>query len=140
MSSHANPFSPLKSPVLSHHLLENIDIHYPSQFISHRPIYKQSLIAEDGHFRAAIDVHDFNENEVSVKTTGHTILVSCAHEYKEDDHGGITRSFSRKFVLPLDLDIDAIESFISKTAGVLYIKVPPKTSEIQTRVVNIKIE
>lgn len=138
--SHSRPLSSLKSPILSHHLMENVDIHYPSQFISHRTIYKQSLIADDGNFRAAIDVHDFDENEVRITTTGHTILISCAHDFKEDEHGGITRSFSKKYVLPLDLDIDALESSISKSTGVLYIKVPPKELEMETRVVNIKID
>lgn len=133
------PLSPFKSPILRRHLLDDVDIHYPSQFLSHRPIYKQSLIAEDKHFRAAIDVHDFNENEIFVKTVGHTILVTCAHKEKEDEHGRITRSFAKKYVLPLDMDIDAIESFVSK-AGVLYLKVPPKqVSDAITRIVNVKV-
>lgn len=131
--------SPLRSPVMQRHLMEDINIHYPAQFLSQRPIYKQNLIGDDG-FRAAIDVHDFEANEVSVKVVAHTIIVTCAHEEKDDGHGGITRSFTKKYVLPLDLDIDKIETNISK-AGILYVKVPPKaTLESQIRVVDIKIQ
>lgn len=132
------PLSPFKSPILRRHLMDDVNIHYPSQFLSNRPAYKQNLIGDDGHFRAAIDVHDYDEKEVSVKTVGHTILVSCAHEEKEDEHGGITRSFTKKYVLPFDMDIDAIESHISKDIGVLYIKVPPKQREQIVRVVSIQ--
>lgn len=133
------PMSPLKSPMMRRHLMEDIDIHYPSQFITHRPIYKQNLIGDDG-FRAAIDVHDFEVNEISLKVVGHTIIVTCAHDEKEDEHGGISRSFTKKYVLPLDLDIEKIESHVSN-AGILYVKVPPKaTLETQIRVVDIKVQ
>lgn len=135
----ARPLSPLKSPIMRRHLMEDIDIHYPSQFLTQRPIYKQNLIGDDG-FRAAIDVHDFENDEVSVKTVGHTIIVKCAHDEKDDGHGGITRSFTKKYVLPLDLDIDKIDSYIS-SAGILYLKVPPKaTLESQIRVVDVKVQ
>lgn len=144
-SSIERPMSPLRSPVLRRHLSkEEIDIHYPEQFLHNFPpkIYKQSLIGDDGHFRAALDVHDFGINEISVKTIGHTILVTCSHDEKEDEHGHILRSFTKKYILPLDLEIAAIKTSISK--GVLYIKVPPKTPEQpaqpQVRHVDIQIE
>lgn len=86
-----------------------------------------------------MDVHDFDVKEISVKAVGHTILVTCAHDEKPDEHGTVTRNFSKKFVLPLDLDMDLIESKISK--GILYVKVPPKSpSELQVRHVDIKVE
>jgi HSP20 family molecular chaperone IbpA len=134
------PMSPLRSPLLRRRLSDDdIDIHFPPQFLPKRPIYKQSLIGEDGHFRTALDVHDFEISEISVKTVGHTILVTCSHAEKEDTFGHISRSFTKKYVLPLDLEMAAIKTFISK--GVLYIKVPPKTPEQpQVRHVDIKIE
>lgn len=139
---HERSLSPLKSPTMRRHLLmsDDVDIHYPEQFLpERRHIYKQSLIGDDGHFRAALDVHDFDISEITVKAIGHTIIVTCAHEEKEDEHGAIIRNFTKKFILPLDLDIDAIETKISK--GVLYIKVPPKSpSDPQVRTINIKLE
>lgn len=134
------PMSPLKSPILRRRLSDDdIDIHYPVQFLSKRPVYKQTLIGEDGHFRTALDVHDFELSEISVKTVGHTILVTCQHAEKDDPHGTVERSFTKKYILPLDLDMPAIKTKISK--GVLYIKVPPKAPEQpQVRHVEIKME
>lgn len=154
------PMSPLRSPILRRRLSDDdIDIHYPAQFLPKRPIYKQSLIGEDGHFRTALDVHDFEISEISVKTVGHTILgklhqalklwtdyfsehhfiVTCQHAEKEDPHGTVERNFTKKYILPLDLDMPAIRTKISK--GVLYIKVPPKAPEQpQVRHVEIKME
>lgn len=132
------PISPLRSPTLQRHLRDDIDIHYPDQFLGHHSkSYKQLLIGKDGYFRAAIDVKDFEPKEVQVKTVGHTIFVSASHDEKEDEYGHIERRFSRKYVLPLDMDIQNIESWISK--GVLYIKVPPTISVNEHRIIDIKL-
>jgi HSP20 family molecular chaperone IbpA len=136
---HQVPPSPLRSPILQRHLIDNVDIAYPSQFLRARPPIKQNLIAQDGHFRAAVDVFDFNINEVQVKLQGHTINVSASHEEKDDAHGKIMRNFSKKYVLPMNMDMDKVESKISK--GVLYLKVPPKDQDrLESRIINIKIE
>lgn len=135
----ARTLSPLRSPTLQRHLRDDIDIHYPEQFLTnHRPKnFKQLLIGKDGFFRTAVDIHDFKKEEVEVKTIGHTIMITAAHGEKEDEFGHIERRFSRKYVLPLDLDIEKISSWISR--GILYIKVPPTMNPVEHRIIDIKL-
>jgi HSP20 family molecular chaperone IbpA len=128
----------LKCPshIFYHSLSENINISYPEQ---RRTPVKEQLVGKDQIFRTAVDIHDFKREEVTVKTAGHTISISAAHEEKDDEHGSITRSFNKKFVLPFDLDMEKISAWISK--GILYVKVPPKSGyELAERIVNIRLE
>ncbi|KAG5672805.1 hypothetical protein PVAND_002897 [Polypedilum vanderplanki] len=135
-SSQTRSFSPLKSPILQRHLRENIDINYPEQFITRKPTAKRLLIEKDGSFRCAVDVQDFTREEVSVSTIGHTLLIKAAHEEKDDGYGEISRSFSKKYILPYDIDVEKTTAWISK--DILYVKIPQKTDANQERKIEIK--
>jgi HSP20 family molecular chaperone IbpA len=133
------PMSPLKSPLLRRHLSPiEANIHYPAEFASVKPVFKQVLIGKDGFFRAAVDVHDYKPDEIKLKTIGHTILIELKHEEKEDEFGFISRNFRKKFVLPPNMDIEKISSWTS--GGVLYLKVPSLNSQKPERVIEIKHE
>ncbi|OXA37346.1 uncharacterized protein LOC110862509 [Folsomia candida] len=47
--------------------------------------------------------------EVSVKTMDDFLLIQGEHEEKEDSHGFISRSFKRKYHLPLNTDKDQVQ-------------------------------
>lgn len=131
----------MKSPMLRRHFAPytDIDIHYPQELLSPRPVFKQLLIGKDGQFRAAIDVLDYSPEEISVKTVGHTILVEMRHGDKEDGFGTVARNYSKKFVLPPNMNMAQISSWTSK--GVLYLKVPAIEAEkVDERIVEIKHE
>lgn len=105
----SRPISPLKSPLLRRHFAPiETNIHYPIKLISTKPVYKHLLICEDGKFRGSVDVHDYRPEEIKVKTIGHTILIELKHDEKDDGFGVVTRSFSKKFILPLTMDMAKI--------------------------------
>lgn len=135
------PMSPLKSPAYNHHF-DAIDYntHWPELRSEDHPVYRKMLICKDGAFRAAVDVHDFEKEEINVKVVGHTIHVEAEHEEKEDDHSLISRKLNRTYVLPPAYNMDLVESSIEPRSGILRIKVPPPKSESQERIIPITIE
>lgn len=136
MDIHQRSLSPLKSPMLQHHLSDNFDISCPWK--TNAKSFKKLLIGKDGVFRASVDCHDFTASEVQVTTAGHTIKISASHDEKEDEFSTIQRKFSKKFILPMDLDMLKITSWFSN--GVLYLKVPPVEKQSIERIVSIKLE
>lgn len=70
------------------------------------------------------------------------VIVEAKHEEKNDEHGAVSRQFTRKYDLPEDVDEDGVVSHLSK-AGVLTItaprKVPPEPEKPQ-KSVPLKVE
>lgn len=83
-----------------------------------------NTIGKDG-FQVCLDVHQFAPNEINVKTVGNnTIVVDANHEEREDEHGYISRKFTRRYTLPKGFNIKDVVSTLSSD-GVLSIKAPP---------------
>ncbi|CAH1963859.1 unnamed protein product [Acanthoscelides obtectus] len=56
-----------------------------------------STIQQDkDKFQVILDVQQFAPNEITVKTTGNSIVVEGKHEEKQDEHGFISRHFTRR--------------------------------------------
>jgi len=83
---------------------------------------KKAHIGKDG-FQVCLDVQHFQPNEISVKTEDNSIVVNAKHEEKQDEHGYISREFTRKYELPKGFKIEDITSSLSSD-GVLTIKCP----------------
>lgn len=68
-----------------------------------------------------------------MKIADGSIIVEGKHEEKQDEHGFVSRQFSRRYVPPSkDIDIDNIVSSLSSD-GVLTISVPKKVFIITQR-------
>jgi len=74
-----------------------------------------------------LDVQQFSPNEITVKTVDNYIIVEAKHEEKKDEHGFISRSFVRRYVLPSTHDLNNITSSLSSD-GVLTISAPKKVN------------
>lgn len=140
-SGRASPFrramSPLRSPMVQRHFVpDQPNIHYPEDIYSPAHLFKKMAINDDGIFRASVDVHDYKPGEIRMKAAGHTIVVELSHDEKEDEFGFISRTFTKKFVLPPTLDMEKISSWTSN--GILYIKVLPKDNSHPERHVEIQ--
>ncbi|CAK1602510.1 unnamed protein product [Parnassius mnemosyne] len=87
---------------------------------------------EKDKFQVNIDVQHFAPEEISVKTADGYLVVEAKHEERQDEHGFISRSFSRRYPLPEGIEADLVTSKLSSD-GVLSItaplKAPPKTSD-----------
>nr|ABE57140.1 heat shock protein Hsp19.5 [Liriomyza sativae] len=76
-------------------------------------------------FEVKLDVQQFAPNEVNVKVSGRYIVVEGKHEEKQDEHGYISRQFSRRYLLPENVNSEAISSQLSSD-GVLTVCAPLK--------------
>ncbi|KAJ0182233.1 hypothetical protein K1T71_001602 [Dendrolimus kikuchii] len=104
---------------------------------------------EKDKFQINLDVQHFAPEEISVKTVDGFLVIEAKHEERQDEHGFISRSFSRRYALPEGIEADMVTSKLSSD-GVLSItaplKVPPKTANervvpiIQTGPVKKQVE
>lgn len=62
------------------------------------------MSTENDKFKVTLDVKHFTPEEITVKTVGDVIEVHGRHEEKKDDHGVISRDFTRKYTVPKSED------------------------------------
>lgn len=96
-----------------------------------------SPMGKDG-FQVSLDVQQFKPNEVSVKIVDNAVLIEGKHEERQDQHGFISRHFTRKYILPKEVDVEQLASSLSSD-GILTIKAPKKQAAIEgERVIQIQ--
>lgn len=59
-----------------------------------------TINVEKNKYQIILDVQQFTPNEISVKIAEKFIIVEGKHEEKEDEHGYVSRHFTRKYMLP----------------------------------------
>ena len=67
------------------------------------------------------------------------IVVEGKHEEKQDEHGFISRQFTRKYLVPEQCDLEHVKSSLSSD-GVLTITAPRKHDPKHHREKHVKIE
>uniref|UniRef100_A0A0K0DG48 SHSP domain-containing protein n=1 Tax=Angiostrongylus cantonensis TaxID=6313 RepID=A0A0K0DG48_ANGCA len=97
-----------------------------SFFPSSRYGQAQRVINDDRKFAVTLDVSQFHPDEVKVNLKGRDLIIEGRQEHK-DDSSYRKRSFVRKWQLPKDSDVDAINSRLSDS-GVLSVEVPKFSS------------
>lgn len=73
------------------------------------------------YFEVCIDVQHFKPEEISVKAEKNFVVVEAKHEEKQDEHGFVTRQFTRKYNLPAGYKGEDVISSLSSD-GILSIK------------------
>ena len=88
-------------------------------------------------FQVSMDVKGFSPNELKVKVQDRVVTVSGNHEERQDEHGYISRSFTRRYVVPEGIKMENVTSNITAD-GVLSITAPklhaveaPKAMEVE---------
>ncbi|CAO1310905.1 unnamed protein product [Diamesa serratosioi] len=76
------------------------------------PCYKPPAPAD---FQVKIDVASFKPEEISVKVKEQQVIVEGKHEEREDGQGFVTRQFTRRYVVPAEIDLDTISTFVNST-------------------------
>ncbi|XP_031627013.1 heat shock protein 23-like [Contarinia nasturtii] len=99
---------------------------------------KQSHIGKEG-FQVFLDVQHFLPNEISVKTENNSIVVHAKHEEKQDDHGYISREFTRRYDLPKGFKPEDVTSSLSSD-GVLSLKCPQTPAVEGSNVRQVQIQ
>ncbi|XP_074594753.1 alpha-crystallin A chain-like [Brevipalpus obovatus] len=80
-------------------------------------------------FQVSVDVSSFAPNEISVKAVDdNSIVIEGKHEERPDEHGYISRSFCRRYMLPKDVRVDGVKSSLTAD-GVLTVSAPKMSTE-----------
>jgi len=85
-----------------------------------------TINVKDDKYEVILDVAQFEPSEITVKTTEKFIIVEGKHEEKQDEHGFVSRQFTRKYPLPPGHDANDVASSLSSD-GVLTVSAPKKT-------------
>jgi HSP20 family protein len=92
-------------------------------------------------FVVELEVPGYEESELSIEVTGHTLAVKGARATSKDDvqrefslHERLERKFERRFVLPVEAETENLKAVFSK--GVLEVHAP-KEKKTKTRSVAI---
>ncbi|CAK9300673.1 unnamed protein product [Gordionus sp. m RMFG-2023] len=96
------------------------------------------LNVDNNHFEVKLDCHHFKPEEMNVKVNDNTLTIHAKHEEKQDDHGYISREFTRKYTLPPGCDLTKLKSQLTQD-GMLSIDCPRQVVE-EKGVRNIPIE
>lgn len=83
-------------------------------------------------FQLMVDVSSFAPEEITVKTVDNQIIVTAKHEERADEHGYVSRQFSRRYLLPDNIDIMSVTSSLS-AEGILTITANQRQPEIKEK-------
>ncbi|XP_026320442.1 protein lethal(2)essential for life-like isoform X1 [Hyposmocoma kahamanoa] len=76
-----------------------------------------------------LDVQQFAPEEISVKASNNCVVVEGKHEEKQDEHGFISRQFTRRYILPGGYDVADVVSTLSSD-GVLTVSAPKRAPPV----------
>jgi len=78
------------------------------------------------NFQVQLDVSQFTPEEIGVRVDGRYLIIDGKHEERQDDHGFISRSFTRRYSLPEDVDEKKVEGQLSRDGKLLRFEAPKK--------------
>ncbi|XP_049877048.1 protein lethal(2)essential for life isoform X2 [Pectinophora gossypiella] len=76
-------------------------------------------------FEVILDVQQFTPEEITVKASNNSVVVEGRHEEKQDEHGFISRQFTRRYILPGGYNVEDLVSTLSSD-GVLTVTAPKR--------------
>uniref|UniRef100_A0A8C7E376 Heat shock protein beta-1 n=1 Tax=Naja naja TaxID=35670 RepID=A0A8C7E376_NAJNA len=89
-------------------------------------------------WKVALDVNHFAPEELMVKTKDGVVEITGKHEEKQDEHGFISRCFTRKYTLPPGIDASVVRSSLSPD-GMLTVEAPLPKPAIQSAEITIPV-
>ncbi|XP_078540075.1 heat shock protein beta-2 [Lissotriton helveticus] len=93
----------------------------------------------DHKFQVFLDVCHFMPDEITVRTVDNLLEVTAQHPQKLDQHGFISREFSRTYILPVDVDPLLVKATLSHD-GILSIEAPRRGTETPPKIHPVKVE
>ncbi|KZC10007.1 PREDICTED: protein lethal(2)essential for life-like [Dufourea novaeangliae] len=97
----------------------------PWRKLLHKEGGTSTVQADKNKFHVVLDIPQFKPEEINVKVVDKCVIVEGKHEEKKDEHGWISRQFTRKYLIPEQCDIEQVSSSLSSD-GVLSITAPRK--------------
>jgi HSP20 family protein len=97
--------------------------------IAPAPLPAADVYETDGEYVVELEVAGFEENELAIKVTDHTLSVKGERTQEKEKkektyrrHERLEKSFERRFALPAEANLDAVKADFKK--GVLEIHAP----------------
>jgi HSP20 family molecular chaperone IbpA len=90
-------------------------------------------------FTIFLDVSQFRAEEVDVKTVGNEVVIHAKHDDRSDDHGVVSREFTRRYILPLGVDPEKVVCFYD-SKGILAVKASKDVPEKNGKETLIRVE
>ncbi|KAG9262076.1 hypothetical protein AMEX_G25707 [Astyanax mexicanus] len=90
-----------------------------SRTFSSRTVHRElseglsEIYIQETKWTISLDVNHFAPTDITVRTHSGFLLVEGKHEERQDEHGYISRSFVRKYKLPVGIITESIQSCIS---------------------------
>ncbi|KAL1768623.1 heat shock protein beta-1 [Sigmodon hispidus] len=89
-------------------------------------------------WRVSLDVNHFAPEELTVKTKEGVVEITGKHEERQDEHGYISRCFTRKYTLPPGVDPTLVSSSLSPE-GTLTVEAPLPKAVTQSSEITIPV-
>lgn len=109
------------------------------EYYVHGPIFHPIDLnpKPDNQFKVMLNVQHFQPGEIVVKAVDGEaradddkfIVVHCKHEEDADEHGLVSREFTRRYKIPEDVESSKLTASLSKN-GVLEIQAPRKIAPL----------
>ncbi|CAL8364085.1 unnamed protein product [Lota lota] len=90
-------------------------------------------------WKVCLDVNHFSPEELVVKTKDGVVEISGNHQERKDEHGFVSRSFTRKYTLPPTANVEKVASSLSPE-GMLTVEAPLAVQAIQTSELTIPVK
>ncbi|KAK1787536.1 hypothetical protein P4O66_016034 [Electrophorus voltai] len=94
---------------------------------------------EDDWYRVQLDVCQFTPDEMSVRTVDNLLEVSGRHAQRIDQHGFVSREFTRTYILPVGVDPLLLQVSLSHD-GILCVQAPRKVQDVEPKINRLKIK
>ncbi|KAM3868962.1 heat shock protein beta-1 [Diretmus argenteus] len=89
-------------------------------------------------WKVCLDVNHFSPEELLVKTKDGVVEITGKHEERKDEHGFVSRCFTRKYTLPPTANVEKVTSSLSPE-GVLTVEAPLVRQAIEAPEVSIPV-
>ncbi|KAJ7997362.1 hypothetical protein DPEC_G00228190 [Dallia pectoralis] len=89
-------------------------------------------------WKVSLDVKHFSPEELVVKTKDGVVEIIGKHEDRKDEHGFVSRCFTRKYTLPPMAEVEKVTSTLSPD-GVLTVEAPMSRLAIKAEEVSIPV-
>lgn len=82
-----------------------------------------TIKSDRAKFQINLDVQHFAPEDISVRASDGFVIIEARHTEKRDEHGWVSRQFTRRYALPEGCSIHAVQSRLSSD-GVLTVTAP----------------
>ncbi|XP_061754242.1 heat shock protein beta-1 [Nerophis ophidion] len=90
------------------------------------------------HWKVSLDVNHFSPEELVVKTMDGVVEITGKHDERKDEHGFVSRCFTRKYTLPQSANVEKVTSSLSPD-GMLTVEAPLIKPAIEAAVTDIPV-